>query len=57
MNERLERVRGWVAARGLPFEPALARMSDRLDDVLRRRERSKEGEKGESPESDESEDR
>jgi hypothetical protein len=57
MNERLERVRGWVAARGLPFEPALARMSDRLDDVLRRRERSKEGDKGESPESDESEDR
>ena len=54
MGKRIEKVADWIGERGLPFEPQLARMSDRLDKVKERREQKKSNHEDER--SDETED-
>jgi len=41
MGKRIEKVGDWIGERGLPFEPQLAHLSDRLDEVKERREQKK----------------
>jgi len=54
MDKRIEKAGDWIGERGLPFEPQLAHLSDRLDEAKERREQKKSNDEDERPDETES---
>jgi len=55
MKEKLDKAKDWIGERGVPFEPQLARMSDKLDEAKERRDQKKTEKDGEGSGEDEQE--